>query len=61
MDEIKEPKRILEKFGKWAPILGGLWVSSHIAVPLLLLRIPAAQKYLIGLESKLPFDLPGVG
>ena len=61
MAEEKEQKGFLKKFGKWAPILGGLWVGSHIALPLLLLRIPAAQKYLIALENMLPFDVPGIG
>ncbi len=61
MTEEKEKKGLLNKFGKWTPILGGIWVGSHIAVPLLLLRIPAAQKYLIALANKLPFDMPGIG
>ena len=58
MAEIK--KRFIQKLGKWAPIIGGLWIGSHIAVPLLLLRIPATQKFLIALENKLPFDIPGI-
>ena len=61
MAEAKKKKSFLKKAGKWGPILGGLWVGSHIAVPLFLLRIPAAQKYLIALENKLPFDIPGIG
>tara|TARA_B100001250_G_scaffold361032_1_gene338878 strand:+ start:262 stop:447 length:186 start_codon:yes stop_codon:yes gene_type:complete len=61
MAEKKEEKGSFIKFGKWVPILGGLWVGSHVAVPLLLLRIPAAQKYLIALKNKLPFDIPGMG
>ncbi len=61
MAEGKEQQGFSKKFGKWAPIIGGLWVGSHIAVPLLLLRIPAAQKYLIALENKLPFNIPGIG
>ena len=61
MAEKKEKQGFLKKFGKWAPLLGGIWVGSHIAVPLLLLRIPAAQKYLIALDNKLPFDIPGIG
>ena len=61
MTEEKEQKGFLKKFGRWAPILGGIWLGSHIAVPLLLLRSPAAQNYLIALENKLPFDLPGIG
>ena len=61
MPEKKEDKMLLKKFGKWAPIIGGLWVGAHIAVPLLLLRIPAAHKYLIALENNLPFDIPGIG
>jgi len=61
MAEKKDKKGFLKKFGKWAPIIGGLWVGSHIAVPLLLLRIPVTHKYLIALENKLPFDIPGIG
>ena len=60
MAEKKKEKSFFKKFGKWAPILGGLWVGSHIAVPLLLLRISAAKKYLIELENKLPIDIPGM-
>ena len=61
MADEKKKKNFLKKAGKWGPILGGIWVGSHIAVPLLLLRIPAAQKYLIALESKLSFDIPWIG
>ena len=57
----EEKKRLIKKLGKWAPIIGALWVGSHIAIPLLLLRMPAAQKYLIALENNLPFDIPGIG
>ena len=57
----KEQKGTLKRLGKWAPIIGALWVSSHIAAPLLILRLPALQKYLIALENKLPFDIPGIG
>ena len=60
MAKKEEQNGFLKKFGKWAPILGGLWVGSHIAVPLLLLRISAAKKYLIELENKLPIDIPGM-
>ncbi len=60
MVENTKQKGFLKKFGKLAPILGGLWIASHIAVPLLLLRIPAAQKYLIALQNKLPFHIPGI-
>ena len=61
MAEEKEQKGFLKKSGKWAPIIGCLWVGSPIAVALLLLRIPTAQKYLISLENKLPFNFPGIG
>ena len=61
MADKKGQKGFLKKFGKWSPIIGDLWVGSHIALPLLLLRIPAAQKYLIALENKLPFNIPGIG
>ncbi len=61
MGEEKEQTGIVKKFGKWGPIIGVLWGVTHIAVPLLLLRIPAAQKYLQALENKLPFNIPGIG
>ena len=61
MTEEKGQKNFLRKAGKWGPILGVAWVGSHIAVPLLLLRIPAAHKYLIAIENKLPFNIPGIG
>ena len=60
-DLMPERTGFIKKFGKWTPIMGGLWVGSHIAVSLLLLRIPAAQKYLIALENKLPLHFPGGG
>ena len=59
-DLMPKKKGFIKKWGKWAPIIGGLWVVSHIAVPLLVLRIPAAQKYLIALENKLPFHFSGI-
>tara|TARA_B100000965_G_C19529060_1_gene730220 strand:+ start:316 stop:501 length:186 start_codon:yes stop_codon:yes gene_type:complete len=61
MAEEKEQKGFLKKFRKWTPIIGILWFCSHLAVPLILLRIPAAQKYLLALENNLPFDIPGIG
>jgi len=53
--------QFLSKLGKWGPIVGGVWIASHIIVPLALLRIPAFQKYLISLENILPFNIPGIG
>ena len=50
-----------KKFGKWGPIIGGAWVGLHIVVPLAILRVPAIQQYLVALESKLPFNMPGIG
>ena len=52
---------IIKKAGKWAPLVGGAWIVLNIVVPLALLRIPAVQKYLVVLEEKLPFDIPGIG
>ncbi len=51
----------IKKAGKWAPLIGGAWIVLNIVVPLALLRIPAVQKYLVVLEDKLPFDIPGIG
>ena len=61
MTEEKEQKGFLEKFGKWAPIIGGTWIVLNILLPLALLRIPAVQKFLVALGDKLPFDIPGIG
>ncbi|WP_320674057.1 Signal peptidase I [Prochlorococcus sp. MIT 1341] len=61
MPEEKEQKGFLKKFGKWAPIIGGAWIALNIVLPLALLRIPAVQKFLVSVEDKLPFDVPGIG
>ena len=52
---------LIKKAGKWAPLVGGAWIVLNIVVPLALLRIPAVQKYLVVIEDKLPFDIPGIG
>ena len=59
--EPEENKQLgfIKKAGKWAPLVGTLWIVVNIVVPLALLRIPAVQKYLVVLENKLPFDIPG--
>ena len=59
--EKNKQMNFIKKAGKWAPLLGGVWIVLNIVVPLALLRIPAVQKYLVVLENKLPFDLPGIG
>ncbi len=51
----------IKKAGKWAPLIGGAWIVLNIVLPLALLQIPAVQKYLVVLEDKLPFDIPGIG
>ena len=51
----------IKKAGKCAPLVGGAWIVLNIVVPLALLSIPAVQKYLVVLEDKLPFDIPGIG
>ena len=56
-----EKAGFLKKSGKWGAIVGASWIGLNIAVPLFLLRIPAVQKYLVAMENKLPFDIPGVG
>ena len=64
MNNLKEERKgnnSLKKFGRWAPIIGIIWVGSHIIIPLALLRMPIFQEYLIAFESKLPFNIPGVG
>ncbi len=59
--EKKKEMSLIKKAGKWAPFVGGTWIVLNIVVPLALLRIPAVQKYLVVLENKLPFDIPGIG
>ena len=61
MSQKKEQKGFLKKFGKWAPIIGGVWIVLNIVLPLALLRIPAVQKFLVAAGEKLPFDIPGIG
>ena len=51
----------INKAGKWAPLVGGAWIALNIVLPLVLLRIPAVQRYLVILDEKLPFDIPGIG
>ena len=51
----------IKRAGKWAPLVGGAWIVLNIVLPLALLRIPAVQKYLVVLEDKLPFNIPGIG
>ena len=52
---------IVKKGGKWGAILGITWIGLNIILPLALLRIPAVKAYLVVLEKKLPFDIPGIG
>ena len=59
--EKKRGMRFIKKAGKWAPFIGGAWIVLNIVVPLALLRIPKVQEYLVVLEGKLPFDIPGIG
>ncbi len=60
MTEEKQKQSLLQRSGKWGTIIGAVWIGVNIVVPLALLRIPAVQKYLVVLEDKLPFDIPGV-
>jgi len=61
MEEKSEQKGFLKKFGKWAPIIGVVWIALNIVLPLALLRIPAVQQFIVALGNKLPFDIPGIG
>ena len=61
MEEKSEQKGFLKKFGKWAPIIGVVWIVLNIVLPLALLRIPAVQQFIVALGNKLPFDIPGIG
>ncbi len=59
--EKKKGMSFFKKAGKWAPFVGVAWIVLNIVIPLGLLRIPAIQKYLVVLEDKLPFNIPGIG
>ena len=61
MNQTKEKKGFLQKFGRLAPIIGGAWILLNIFIPLALLRIPAVHKYLVALGEKIPFNIPGIG
>ena len=61
MKEERKEESLLKKGGKWGAIIGVSWIALNIVVPLALLRIPAVQKYLVSIEGKLPFDIPGIG
>ena len=64
MNQVPAKKKLedfIKKGGKWAPIVGGGWIILNLVVPLALLRIPTVQKYLVLLEDKFPFDIPGIG
>ncbi len=51
----------LKRNGKLGAIIGVLWIGLNIVLPLALMRIPVVQQYLVALEEKLPFDIPGIG
>ena len=61
MTEGQQKESLLKKGGKWGAIIAAAWIGLNILIPLALLRIPIVQKYLVALEDKLPFDIPGVG
>ena len=61
MREEKKQNGFLNKFGKWAPIIGAAWIIVNIVAPLALLRIPAVQKYMVSLGDKLPFNITNIG
>ena len=54
-------RSFLKKGGKWGAIIATTWVAINIALPLIILRIPAVQKQLVALAEKIPFNIPGVG
>ncbi len=61
MSEDKQKESLIKKSSKWGAIIGAAWIGLNIVLPLALLRIPIVQQYLVALEEKLPFDIPGVG
>ncbi len=61
MNRGEKKENLIQRFGKWGPIIAFVWVGSHVVVPLVLLRIPVFQKYLISFLNKMPFEIPGIG
>jgi len=61
MAEETKKKTLLQKGGRFGAIIGAAWIGINIIVPLIILRIPAVQKYLASLEGKLPFDITVIG
>ena len=59
--EKKKQVNFIKKAKKFAPLVGLAWIVLNVVIPLALLRIPAVQNYLVVLEKKLPFDIPGIG
>ena len=57
----KEKKSLLNKGGKWGAIIGFAWIALNILLPLALLRVPAVQNYMVALDKRLPFHIPGIG
>ena len=60
MAEVKD-QGLLRKGGKWGAIIGIAWIGLNIIIHLALLRIPIVQQYLVALDNKLPFHIPGIG
>lgn len=61
MSEENQKASLFRQGGKWGAIITVSWIGLNIVLPLALLRIPGVQKYLLALEDKLPFDIPGIG
>ena len=61
MAEQNQKVNFLKKGGRIGAIVGFLWIALNIVIPLALFRVPAVQKWLIALDNKLPFHIPGIG
>ena len=60
MTQNKEKRNIFKRLGKWWPVIVLTWISSHLIVPLAVIRLPIFEKYLIALENKFPINIPWI-
>ncbi len=51
----------IKRTEKWGPIIGGEWIALNLVVPLALLPITVIHRFLVKIENKLLFDIPGIG
>lgn len=61
MEDQRPKLSFLKRGGRFGVFLGFAWIALNIVVPLVILRIPLVQDWLVEVENYLPFDIPGVG